>query len=159
MCCLLADAFRDGRRLAGSLCDKTPAGAPCAAEACLQGQGCRCRAYIGPGRRADRGCPLPQLHGVQTLFHPDDCFMAEDIAKKDPEVQRKLRDDYGITDLSLVACDPWSGAPRLPRMSAPRPGAAAQARARLCLRRATQQVSCLTHAFERWHPGPAGKPR
>ena len=35
--------------------------------------------------------------------------MAEDIAKKDPEVQRKLREEYGITDLSLVACDPWSG--------------------------------------------------
>lgn len=48
------------------------------------------------------------IHGVQALAHPEDCILAEDIAKADPEVQRKLRDEYGITDLALVACDPWS---------------------------------------------------
>ena len=43
------------------------------------------------------------------MAHPEDCLLAEEVAKNDYEVQRKLRKEYGITDLSLVACDPWSG--------------------------------------------------
>ena len=52
---------------------------------------------------------MVQVHGVQALMHPEDCILAEEIVKQDPAMQRKLRDEYGITDLALVACDPWSG--------------------------------------------------
>ena len=51
-----------------------------------------------------------QVEGKQPLLTPEDCLLAEEIVKADPEVAAMLRDDYGITDLSLVACDPWSGA-------------------------------------------------
>lgn len=46
--------------------------------------------------------------GVQALATPDDCFDAEAIAKADPDVQALLAEKYGITDLEMVACDPWS---------------------------------------------------
>lgn len=46
---------------------------------------------------------------MQALAHPEDCLLAEEVAKADPEVQRKLREEYGITNLDMVACDPWSG--------------------------------------------------
>jgi Cu2+-containing amine oxidase len=49
-----------------------------------------------------------QLEGVQPLASPEDCFDAEAIAKSDPEVVSLLKERYGITDLDLVACDPWS---------------------------------------------------
>ena len=50
-----------------------------------------------------------QKEGVQPLASPDDCFDAEAIAKADQKVQERLG-LYGITDVDLVACDPWSGA-------------------------------------------------
>lgn len=49
------------------------------------------------------------MEGKQPLLTPEDCLLAEEIVKADPEIAAMLRDDYGITDLSLVACDPWSG--------------------------------------------------
>ena len=39
---------------------------------------------------------------------PDDCFEAEAIAKADPEVRRLLLERHGVSDMALVACDPWS---------------------------------------------------
>lgn len=39
---------------------------------------------------------------------PDDCFLAEEIAKGDPEVKALLAERYAATDLDLVVCDPWS---------------------------------------------------
>ena len=50
-----------------------------------------------------------QVEGVQPLATPDDCFDAEAIAKGDAGLQALLLEKYGITDLALVACDPWSG--------------------------------------------------
>lgn len=46
--------------------------------------------------------------GVQPLISPDECFLAEAIVKADPEVAKLLSERYGIEDLSLLACDPWS---------------------------------------------------
>lgn len=46
--------------------------------------------------------------GIQPLATPDDCFDAEEIVKSDPEIKALLQDKYGITDLSMVVCDPWS---------------------------------------------------
>ncbi len=50
-----------------------------------------------------------QVKGKQPLMTPEDCILAEDIAKADPEVAAMVKEAYGITDLSLLACDPWSG--------------------------------------------------
>jgi primary-amine oxidase len=49
------------------------------------------------------------VEGVQALATPDDCLDAEAIVKADPAVAKLLAELYGITDLTLVACDPWSG--------------------------------------------------
>lgn len=49
-----------------------------------------------------------QLEGVQPLASPDDCLLAEQIAKADPKVREMLK-MRGVTDMDLVACDPWSG--------------------------------------------------
>ena len=46
--------------------------------------------------------------GTQPPYSPDDCFLAEDIVKADEEVASLLKERYGIEDLALVACDPWS---------------------------------------------------
>lgn len=48
------------------------------------------------------------MEGVEPLASPDDCLLAEEIAKADPKVQEQLK-LRGVTDVSLVACDPWSG--------------------------------------------------
>ena len=53
-------------------------------------------------------CEL-QIKDRQPLLTPEDCILAEDIAKADPEVAAMVKEAYGITDLSLLACDPWSG--------------------------------------------------
>jgi primary-amine oxidase len=45
---------------------------------------------------------------VQAMFTPDDCFDAEAIGKADPQVIKLLETKFGITDLSMVVCDPWS---------------------------------------------------
>ena len=48
------------------------------------------------------------MEGVEPVATPDDCFEAEAIAKADPRVVELLRERYGVSDLELVACDPWS---------------------------------------------------
>jgi len=48
------------------------------------------------------------VHGVEPLASPDDCLLAEQIAKADPKVREQLK-LRGVTDMDLVACDPWSG--------------------------------------------------
>ena len=53
-------------------------------------------------------CFLSQVHGVEPLASPDDCLLAEQIAKGDPKVREQLK-LRGVTDMDLVACDPWSG--------------------------------------------------
>lgn len=45
---------------------------------------------------------------AQPLASPDDCFLAEEIVKANVEVQSLLKEKYGITDMSMVVCDPWS---------------------------------------------------
>lgn len=47
---------------------------------------------------------LPE--GTQPPFSPDDCFLAEKIVKD--EIGDVVRVRYGIDDLELLACDPWS---------------------------------------------------
>ncbi len=49
-----------------------------------------------------------QMQGVEPLATPDDCLLAEQIAKADPKVREQLK-LRGVTDMDLVACDPWSG--------------------------------------------------
>ena len=46
--------------------------------------------------------------GTQPMFTPDDCDLAEKIAKESVELQAVLKERYGITDMSRVVCDPWS---------------------------------------------------
>ena len=53
-------------------------------------------------------CAWLQLEGVEPLASPDDCLLAEQIAKADPKVREMLK-MRGVTDMDLVACDPWSG--------------------------------------------------
>jgi len=48
------------------------------------------------------------VEGVEPLASPDDCLLAEEIAKADPKVREQLK-LRGVTDMDLVACDPWSG--------------------------------------------------
>lgn len=37
----------------------------------------------------------------------EDCAHAEQIAKNSAEFQQLLKERYGVTDMELVACDPW----------------------------------------------------
>jgi primary-amine oxidase len=46
--------------------------------------------------------------GLQPMFTPEDCELAEEIAKNSPEVQAALKERYGITDMSKICGDPWS---------------------------------------------------
>jgi primary-amine oxidase len=47
--------------------------------------------------------------GVQPMFTPEDCDLAEQICKSSPEVQKALEERYGITNIQdYVAADPWS---------------------------------------------------
>jgi primary-amine oxidase len=46
--------------------------------------------------------------GVQPLLTPEDCNLAEAIVQSSKEVASLLAERYGITDMSRVACDPWS---------------------------------------------------
>lgn len=48
-----------------------------------------------------------QVESVQPMVTIEDCVEAEDIFKSDPQVQRLIRERYGITDMAEVACDPW----------------------------------------------------
>jgi primary-amine oxidase len=46
--------------------------------------------------------------GVQPLLTPEDCDLAEAIIQSSPEMASIMKDRYGITDMSTLACDPWS---------------------------------------------------
>jgi primary-amine oxidase len=46
--------------------------------------------------------------GAQPLLTPEDCDLAERIVQQSAEVQKVLKERYGIDDISRVACDPWS---------------------------------------------------
>jgi primary-amine oxidase len=46
--------------------------------------------------------------GVQPMFTPEDCELAEVIAKKSEWLQQVLKERYGITDMSKICADPWS---------------------------------------------------
>jgi primary-amine oxidase len=46
--------------------------------------------------------------GTQPFFTPEECDLAETIAKNSPELQSALRERYGITDMDRIAADPWS---------------------------------------------------
>ncbi|DBA90702.1 TPA: hypothetical protein ACH3X1_003918 [Trebouxia sp. C0004] len=48
-----------------------------------------------------------QAEGVEPPLSPDDCFLGEQNAKADPQVQEQLK-LRGVTKLDLVACDTWS---------------------------------------------------
>lgn len=48
------------------------------------------------------------LAGVHPLTTPEDDSYAESIMKKDPTLQRLLRERYGITDLDSLVCDTWA---------------------------------------------------
>lgn len=47
---------------------------------------------------------------MEPLASPDDCLLAEQIAKADPKVCDMLK-QRGVSNMDLVACDPWSGIP------------------------------------------------
>ena len=66
----------------------------------LQVKGDAITAAVGNAKELPRG--------VQPLLTPDDCYLAEEIAKSSSEVQHALKERYGITDMSRVAADPWS---------------------------------------------------
>lgn len=46
--------------------------------------------------------------GVQPLATADDCAEAEAIVKADGKVQHLMKTLYGISDMAMLACDPWS---------------------------------------------------
>lgn len=46
--------------------------------------------------------------GTQPLLTPSDCDLAETIAKSSEEVQRALKERYGIDNMEKVVGDPWS---------------------------------------------------
>lgn len=37
----------------------------------------------------------------------EDCVEAEEIVKADPGIRQLLKERYGLTDMSMVAADPW----------------------------------------------------
>jgi primary-amine oxidase len=46
--------------------------------------------------------------GTQPMFTPEDCDLAEKIVQESAQVAAVMKERYGITDMSTVACDPWS---------------------------------------------------
>lgn len=49
------------------------------------------------------------VKGVQPMFTPEDCDLAEEIAKSSPELKKAVEERYGITNIQdFVAADPWS---------------------------------------------------
>jgi primary-amine oxidase len=46
--------------------------------------------------------------GVQPLLTPEDCDLAEKIVQTSKQIADIMSDRYGITDMSRIACDPWS---------------------------------------------------
>ena len=47
-------------------------------------------------------------YGTQPMLTPDDCFLAEEIAKSSKELQVALKERYGIIDMDKVVGDPVS---------------------------------------------------
>ena len=66
---------------------------------------CEQQAWLDADR--SQNAVLPQARGVQAMVSSDDTFLAEELVLGSPKVQRLLRERYGITDMSLVVCDPW----------------------------------------------------
>jgi primary-amine oxidase len=63
--------------------------------------------------RIPKNCPLPNaktllLAAVQPMFAPEDCDLAEEIAKSSPQVQEALKERHGVTDMTCIAANPWS---------------------------------------------------
>ena len=48
-----------------------------------------------------------QVEGVQPMVTIEDCVEAEEIVKADPGIKRLLKDRYEISDMDMVAADPW----------------------------------------------------
>lgn len=48
-----------------------------------------------------------QVEGVQPMVTIEDCVEAEEIVKADEGIRTLLRERYGITDMAMVAADPW----------------------------------------------------
>lgn len=48
-----------------------------------------------------------QVEGVQPMVTIEDCVEAEEIVKADEGIKALLKERYGITDMSMVAADPW----------------------------------------------------
>jgi primary-amine oxidase len=48
-----------------------------------------------------------QVDGVQPMVTIEDCMEAEEIVKADAGMQALLKQRYGITDMAMVAADPW----------------------------------------------------
>jgi primary-amine oxidase len=46
--------------------------------------------------------------GVQPLLTPEDCDLAEKIVQTSKQIADIMSDRCGITDMSRIACDPWS---------------------------------------------------
>lgn len=46
--------------------------------------------------------------GVQPMFTPEDCDLAEEVVKSSSDVENALKERYGITDMARIAADPWS---------------------------------------------------
>lgn len=49
-----------------------------------------------------------EVPGVHPLLTLDDCLLGEKICREDPQVQKLVREVYGITDMEQLVCDPWS---------------------------------------------------
>ena len=52
-----------------------------------------------------------QIQGVQPVLTPDDCNLAEEIAKTNENLMTLLMNRYGLSqeEISNITCDPWSG--------------------------------------------------
>jgi hypothetical protein len=59
-----------------------------------------------------------EIEGSVPLASPDDCADAEAIAREDPEVQRLLKERYGLEDTALVQFDPCGCRLTRPRLTA-----------------------------------------
>ena len=62
-----------------------------------------------------------QVEGVQPMVTIEDCVEAEELVKADKGIQALLKERYGITDMSMVAADPWFYGDRFGELQAPSP--------------------------------------